>query len=166
MATDMQIPTPFLLLRHIQPWLPWKYVCWLLQVMDNFSLNCKFLDQLYGCGTMFISIQTKVTEIFIYKGGRTHAEDLKIKKLKYLTANHFTKKYELKKLSESEVVEKSNIKKMMVNMDPKAEEGSYADLFKKSILQLLQRLKILKDDVLSMAVQLQFPQCVDGFKLG
>jgi hypothetical protein len=50
------------------------------------------------------------TNIRLYQRGRTRAEDFKIKKLKYLIANHFMEKYELKKLSESEeVVGKSKL---------------------------------------------------------
>jgi hypothetical protein len=50
------------------------------------------------------------TNIRVYHSGRTRAEDFKIKKLKYLIANHFMERYEVKKLSESEeVVGKSKL---------------------------------------------------------
>jgi hypothetical protein len=50
-------------------------------------------------------------------------------------------------------------------MDPKAEDGSYVYLFQKSILQLLQRLKVLKEELLSMAAA-AVPSMCGGFKLG
>lgn len=50
------------------------------------------------------------TNIRAYQRGRTRAEDFRIKKMKYLIANHFMEKYELKKLPESEeVVGKSKL---------------------------------------------------------
>jgi hypothetical protein len=59
-------------------------------------------------------------------------------------------------------------------MDPWAEEGSFADGLKKSTLQPLELLKVLKEEVDSMAVAwpsyedvqaLEFPLSVNGFKL-
>lgn len=50
------------------------------------------------------------TNIRVYQRGRTRAEDFRIRKLKYLIANNFMEKYELKKLAESEeVVGKSKL---------------------------------------------------------
>jgi hypothetical protein len=56
---------------------------------------------------MFKYLQTEVieTNIRAYGSGRTRAEDFKIKKLKCLFADYFRKKYELKKLSESDEVD-------------------------------------------------------------
>ncbi|PNF27384.1 hypothetical protein B7P43_G17491 [Cryptotermes secundus] len=169
---DFMEPWLEVLREHYGPSIPDK------AMFPQESIPQDFLDQLYECATMFKNLQTDVieTNIRAYQRGRTHTEDFKIKKLKYLIANHFMEKYEVKKLPESEeVVGKSKLKKTVtLNMDPRAEEGSFADRLKKSTLQPVQLLKVLREEVESMSVtwpfhedvqHFEFPPCVDGFKL-
>jgi hypothetical protein len=63
---------------------------------------------------------------------------------------------------------------MTLNMDPRAEEGSFADRRKKLTLQPLQPLKVLKEEVDSVAAtwsfredmnHFEFLPCVDASKL-
>lgn len=50
------------------------------------------------------------TNIRVYERGRTRGEAHKMKKLRYLIADHFMKTYDMQKLSESdEVVGKSKL---------------------------------------------------------
>jgi hypothetical protein len=69
---------------------------------------------------------------------------------------------------------KARQKKMTLNMDSRAEDGSFADRRKKMTLQPLQPLKVLKEEVDSVAVKwsfredvkhFEFPPCVDASKL-
>jgi cap2 methyltransferase len=169
---DFMEPWLEVLRKHFGPTLPDK------AMFPRASIPQDFLDQLYECTAMFKTFQTEVieTNIRLYRRGRRLGEDFTIKKLKNLIANHFMETYEMKKLSESEeVVGKSNLKKTMtLNMDPRAEEGSFADRRKKLTLQALQLLKVLKEEVESVAVtwpfredvkHLEFPPCVDAFEL-
>jgi hypothetical protein len=55
---------------------------------------------------------------------------------------------------------------MTLNMDPRAEEGSFADRLKKSTLQPLQLLKVLKEEVESMAVTWPFHEEVQHLEVG
>jgi hypothetical protein len=47
-------------------------------------------------------------------------------------------------------------KTMTLNMDPRAEEGSFSDRRKRSELQPLQLLKVLKEELDSMAIEWPF----------
>jgi hypothetical protein len=51
-------------------------------------------------------------------------------------------------------------------MDPRSEEGSFADQLKKSTLQPLQLLKVLKEEVDSMAVTWTFHEDVQHLEVG
>jgi hypothetical protein len=51
-------------------------------------------------------------------------------------------------------------------MDPRAEEGSFADRLKKSTLQPLQLLKVLKEEMDSMAVTWPFHEVVQHLEVG
>jgi hypothetical protein len=62
---------------------------------------------------------------------------------------------------------------MTLNMNPRVEEGSFADRRKKLLSQPLQLLKVLKEQVDGIAVtwpfcedvkHIEFPICVDGLK--
>jgi hypothetical protein len=55
---------------------------------------------------------------------------------------------------------------MTLNMDPRAEEGSFADRLKKSTLQPLELLKVLKEEVDSMAVAWPFDEDVHALEVG
>lgn len=159
--------------KHYGPKLPDK------GVFPQASIPQDFLEQLYTCASIFKDFQTDVieTNIRVYKRARNSSEDYKIKKLRYLIANHFMETYEIQKLPESdEVVGKSKLKKTMtLNMDPRAEEGSFADSRKKLMLKPLELLTVLKEELHSMNVvwpfgdegvkHLEFPPCVKGFKI-
>lgn len=135
------------------------------------------------------------TNIRLYKGGITRGEEYRIRKLRYLIANHFMETYEMQKLPESEeVVGKSKLvsanycetqllcnplmnkphmlhfcpqtKTMTLNMDPRAEEGSFSDRRKKSSLQPLQLLKVLKEELDSMGVVWPFSDDVKHLEVG
>ncbi|GFG29900.1 hypothetical protein Cfor_09920 [Coptotermes formosanus] len=170
---DVIEPWLEVLRKHFGPELPDK------AVFPQASIPQDFLDQLYKCASLFKDLQTDVieTNIQMYERGRIHSQDYKIKRLRYLIANHFMETYEIVKLPESdEVVGKSKLKKTMtLNMDPRAEEGSFADRRKKSTLKPLELLTVLNEELDSMRVvwpfgdedvkHLEFPTCVKGFKI-
>ncbi|XP_069682597.1 cap-specific mRNA (nucleoside-2'-O-)-methyltransferase 2 isoform X1 [Periplaneta americana] len=158
--------------QHFGPELPNR------AMFPHESIPRDFMDQLYECASMFKNFQVNVieTNIRVYEGHKMRGEELLIKKLRYLIANHFMETYEMKKLSESdEVVGKSKLTKTMtLNMDPRAEEGSFDERRKKATLQPLQLLKTLKEELNNINVDwpftknikyLEFPVCVDGFEL-
>jgi hypothetical protein len=73
---------------------------------------CNWLIVLLKCLLFDYLIQTDVieTNIQMYERGRIHSQDYKIKRLRYLIANHFMETYEIVKLPESdEVVGKSKL---------------------------------------------------------
>lgn len=57
-------------------------------------------------------------------------------------------------------------KTMTLNMDPRAEEGSFSDRRKKSKLEPLQLLEVLKEELDSMAVKWPFSDDVKHLQVG
>jgi hypothetical protein len=55
---------------------------------------------------------------------------------------------------------------MTLNMDPRAEEGSFSDRRKKLTLDSLQLLKVLKEELDSMAVMWPFSEDVKHLQVG
>jgi hypothetical protein len=55
---------------------------------------------------------------------------------------------------------------MTLNMDPRAEEGSFADRRKKLTLEPIQLLKVLKEEVESMAVTWPFCEDMQHLEVG
>jgi cap2 methyltransferase len=70
------------------------------------SIPQDFLDQFYECTTTFHNTQTEAieTNMRLYERGTTPDDDLKIKEVKNMIANHFLEIYEINKLSQSEKV--------------------------------------------------------------
>jgi cap2 methyltransferase len=97
---DFMEPWLQVLRKHYGPKLP------LRAMFPRESIPQDFLDQLHECTTKFHSIQTKAieTNMRLYRRGTTPDDDLKIKKLRNMIANHFMEIYEMKKFSESEKV--------------------------------------------------------------
>ncbi|PSN54810.1 hypothetical protein C0J52_02913 [Blattella germanica] len=158
--------------KHFGPELPKK------AMFPYSSLPKDFMDQLFQCATIFKKYQTDVieTNIRVYSGIKKHNEEHINRKLRLLISNHFMEIYEMQKLPEKdEVVGKTKLKKTMtLNMDPRAEEGSFEDRRKKATLEPLPFLKLLKEEVNSMDIEwpfaenmriMEFPVCVDGFEI-
>ncbi|KAL0276090.1 UNVERIFIED_CONTAM: hypothetical protein PYX00_003748 [Menopon gallinae] len=137
-----------------------------------------FMEQQIKCAEMFKNYQTEVIErnIYVYKSENNQASLKRMKKLSYVVANEYLRRYRLQPIPEDRQIVGENVLRMveMPNMDAKENVGSFNDFLEKQKIRGYERLKLMAEDLKRIQIRwtydtdikwLEFKNYSNNFKI-